>query len=234
MRLPPEIMHRMKIQIPQKAHIQETHNADPLKWYYIWGARSFYLHRLKLCLEMMASQKVGTLLDIGFASGIFLPELSKRSQALHGIDLHADLTLVNNMMQQEGLQATLVNASVTDIPYPADFFDCIVCMSVLEHVKDLPSAIDEIFRVLKPNGQAILGFPVENPLSRLIFKIAYIWHPQIELDDEHVSTHYEILQATAKRFEMIQHRQVPPLVPRDFSLYYLCDCRKRSSGPYSV
>jgi SAM-dependent methyltransferase len=45
---------------------------------------------------------------------------------------------------------------ITDIPYPEDSFDLILCSHVLGHVPDEKKAVDELYRVLKPGGQALV------------------------------------------------------------------------------
>jgi SAM-dependent methyltransferase len=50
--------------------------------------------------------------------------------------------------------------SVTDIKFEDNTFDFIICNHVLEHVPDDKKAISELFRVLKPNGIAILQVPI--------------------------------------------------------------------------
>jgi SAM-dependent methyltransferase len=45
---------------------------------------------------------------------------------------------------------------ITNIPYPENSFDLILCSHVLGHVPDEKKAVDELFRVLKPDGQALV------------------------------------------------------------------------------
>ena len=42
------------------------------------------------------------------------------------------------------------------LPYKKNFFDVIICRSVLEHILNLEIFVDEIYRVLKPGGKIIL------------------------------------------------------------------------------
>jgi len=215
----------MEIVIPRRENIHQTDVADPVKWYYIPGTRMFYLHRLKMTLAMLSHQKYERLLDIGFGSGIFLPELSRRCDQLYGIDLHDNIPLVEDMIRKEGLKATLSKASATDIPYPDNYFDCVICISVLEHIHKLPRAIRELRRVTKDDGTIVLGFPVENTLSRLILQILYLWLPNAKLDDEHVSTHHDILTETRNQLHIVKTSQFPSFIPVDYSLYYVCQCK---------
>lgn len=49
---------------------------------------------------------------------------------------------------------------ITDINFRNDYFNFIICSHVLEHVGDDRKAMSELFRVLKPDGEAILQVPI--------------------------------------------------------------------------
>ncbi len=49
-----------------------------------------------------------------------------------------------------------------NIPYPDDFFDLVVAFDVLEHIEDDITAINEIGRVMKPNGVFVFTVPAFN------------------------------------------------------------------------
>jgi len=51
------------------------------------------------------------------------------------------------------------NYDITDIDEKDDSFDMVICYHVLEHVADDRKAMQELFRILKPNGCAILQVP---------------------------------------------------------------------------
>ena len=50
---------------------------------------------------------------------------------------------------------------ITNLEFKDNSFDAIICYHVLEHVENDRKALSEIFRVLKPDGWAILQSPVE-------------------------------------------------------------------------
>ncbi|MBG9377928.1 methyltransferase domain-containing protein [Panacibacter sp. DH6] len=50
---------------------------------------------------------------------------------------------------------------LTDLQFDADNFDIIICSHVLEHVPDDAKAMQEMYRVLKPGGWAIINVPVD-------------------------------------------------------------------------
>ena len=51
-----------------------------------------------------------------------------------------------------------VHADITDIPFGEEF-DHVISIHVLEHIANDQRAIDEIFRVLKPGGRALVAVP---------------------------------------------------------------------------
>jgi SAM-dependent methyltransferase len=52
-----------------------------------------------------------------------------------------------------------VKADICNLPFPDNQYDIILCNHVLEHIPDDTKAMQEIFRVLKPEGMAILQIP---------------------------------------------------------------------------
>ncbi len=54
-----------------------------------------------------------------------------------------------------------VKADICDLPFENHSFDFILCNHVLEHIPDDKLAMQELYRVLKPGGTAILQIPQE-------------------------------------------------------------------------
>ena len=57
-----------------------------------------------------------------------------------------------------------VKADICNLPFEDNTYDYIFCNHVLEHIPDDTKAMNELFRILKPNGMAILQIPQD--LSR--------------------------------------------------------------------
>lgn len=55
-----------------------------------------------------------------------------------------------------------VKADICDLPFATNSYDFILCNHVLEHIPDDYKAMQELYRVLKPGGTAILQIPLEN------------------------------------------------------------------------
>jgi predicted SAM-dependent methyltransferase len=52
-----------------------------------------------------------------------------------------------------------VKADICDLPFKENEFDFILCNHVLEHIPDDTKAMQELYRILKPGGTAILQIP---------------------------------------------------------------------------
>ncbi len=59
-----------------------------------------------------------------------------------------------------------VKADICDLPFEDNSYDIIFCNHVLEHIPDDTKAMQELYRVLKPKGMAILQIPQD--LNRAI------------------------------------------------------------------
>ncbi len=89
----------------------------------------------------------------------FAPEIhlsNKISSLSPEIYIKADLFPTNESIKKVDLQ---------NINYKTNFFDVVICNHVLEHVPDYKKALHEIFRVLKPEGRAIIQTPYSNLLK---------------------------------------------------------------------
>jgi len=58
---------------------------------------------------------------------------------------------------------------LTDMPFGNEAFDVVICNHVLEHIEDDGKAMDEIYRVLKPGGWAILQVPISMKLEETYY-----------------------------------------------------------------
>jgi ubiquinone/menaquinone biosynthesis C-methylase UbiE len=64
--------------------------------------------------------------------------------------------------------SSLLNESVpqiasTHFPFPARQFDCVVAIDILEHLENDQPFLQELYRVLRPGGQAVVTVPNGDP-----------------------------------------------------------------------
>lgn len=218
----------MKVRLPKREHVHQTSAADPLKFYYLPIARSFYLARFADAVRLLGDD-IGRLLEVGCGSGIFLTELARHCRHLVACDAHPRLDLVGGMLRREAVRADLARIDARRLPFADSTFDAIVCMSVLEHLRDLEAPAREFERVLRPGGVAVIGVPVENALTTAILRVSYL-SLDAELDDEHVSTHRDVLRVLGQRFELEKGLSIPRGSPEAFRLYRTVRFRKPARG----
>jgi len=94
-----------------------------------------------------------SVLDAGCGGGFMAEALAKRGARVTGVDPAADaISAARSHALSEGLEIDYQVGTVEALPFADNSFDHVVCVDVLEHVEDVPRAIDEIARVLKPGG----------------------------------------------------------------------------------
>ena len=219
----------MKLSIPKKE------NLIPLKYGYIDSTIDQYYRpiqgyfmrkRLELVLFLIGDKKVERILDVGYGGGTFMPSLVKIARKVYGIDTlpKAQMEIVKKVLKKEGLGAELSVGSIFNSPYKNNFFDIIVCVSVLEHFegKELNKAVREMYRILKPGGIIIMGFPVKNPMTDFIIDHFLSFDP----NDIHPSGHKQILGAIKEEVRIEKRIHYFPFLPLDLSLYCVVRVKK--------
>jgi SAM-dependent methyltransferase len=102
------------------------------------------------------------------------------------------------------------------------FFDRVVAIHVLEHLRNLPSALAEIRRLLKPEGQLCVVIPCEggwaysfarNISTRRIFEKRFNMPYDWCIQSEHVNLPAEIFEELAQFFEITNRSYFPLVAP---------------------
>lgn len=184
----------------------------------------FMRKRLELVYSLLENKKVDTILDIGYGGGTFIPMLSKISKKVYGIDTMPYPEKVNKILKRENLKANLVVGSIFKPPYKENFFNRIVCVSVLEHFKgkQLNNVIKAMYKILKPGGYLVMGFPVKNPITDFIIESILRFKP----DEIHPSGHKQILRAIKEEVKIDKIIHYFSFAPLDFSLYCVVRVKK--------
>ena len=109
-----------------------------------------------------------------------------------------------------------------ELPFDDQSFDRAVAIHVLEHLPNLPNAIAELRRVLKPDGELIVVIPCEGGLAyalarrisaQRIFERRYGMSYDWFVRSEHINVPGEILAELAREFAIDQRSYFPLKVP---------------------
>ena len=118
----------------------------------------------------------GPVLDIGCHSGTFTEKILRKikSKKIYGIDISPRaIELAKKRIPFGNFQV----ADATNLPFKDNFFDAVFCLEVLEHVDDPKKVVDEIKRVLKISGYAILLIPTDNKLFQIVWSLWTLYYP---------------------------------------------------------
>lgn len=110
-----------------------------------------------LSLAKDAAQPVSRLLDVGSGPRVFCSLVEHHGLMYYAMDAYSS----------PGSEATrnfFVRARAESIPFKNESFDFIMCLEVLEHIFDIRGALDDMERVLRSGGHALLTIPFAQPL----------------------------------------------------------------------
>ncbi len=108
----------------------------------------------------------GEILEIGMGTGVNLP-IYRGLGAVTGIDIRMDL--LSGVFERENtLPFTVCCASAASLPFPDGSFDNVVSTLVFCSIPDVRQALEEVKRVLKPEGKLLMLEHVRGrtPVSR--------------------------------------------------------------------
>ncbi|MFX0197126.1 MAG: class I SAM-dependent methyltransferase [Candidatus Hodarchaeota archaeon] len=150
--------------LPRKT-LLKTGQFDEAHWNYRPLLGFIQRRRFKLVLKLLYENNFDRLLELGYGSGIFMPELAKYCKNLYGIDIHMQHLAVKQSLTRSNISAVLIPANALALPFHDDTFDCVVAVSTLEFIDDINSASVEIKRIIKPNGLLIAVVPGYSPIA---------------------------------------------------------------------
>ncbi len=117
------------------------------------------LRRRRLVREALAVEAGHRVLDVGCGPGFYLAELLAEvglKGAVVGVD-NSVAMLAAAARRCEGLgDARFHEGNATSLPVEDRGFDRALCVQVLEYVADVPAALAELYRVLRPGGRAVV------------------------------------------------------------------------------
>jgi SAM-dependent methyltransferase len=144
---------------------QEFHNKSS-------ALKAFYRNVLvKIKTKDPKFAKPGRILDVGCGSGLFLYKMKQEGWEVYGVE-------VNESAAKLGNEAEQLNIHVGDLVstnYQPDFFDYVRSNHSFEHIGNPHEVLNEIHRILKPDGKLFIGVPNFDSFNSRLFK-KYWWY----------------------------------------------------------
>ena len=133
-----------------------------------WDPRGTFamLHWLagaRAALIPPAARPGAVLVDMGCGAGLLAPHVAGLGYQLIGVDLTRSA-----LVQAARHGVTAVQGDVTALPVADGCADVVCAGEILEHVTDLPAALREACRVLRPGGILVIDTIAATWLARLL------------------------------------------------------------------
>lgn len=119
----------------------------------------------------------GKVLDIGCGPGAMAREIVNRGCTFWGIDPSRNMVEIGRRRFDGGERTQFCCGDAMQLPLPECAFDAVLCMGVIDGLRDRPQAIREMMRVLRPGGTLIVTFA--NFASPYSWWKKYIFYPLV-------------------------------------------------------
>ena len=137
-----------------------------------WDAK-FYspemMERLPQLVSLFQLRKGAKILDGGAGTGGIVPYLLEAigpEGSIWAVDFAEEMVKIGRKKFQKESRVIFEMASVKDLPYMDRFFDQIVCFGAFPHFEDQGKALQEMNRVLKPQGTLIIAHALSSVALR--------------------------------------------------------------------
>lgn len=138
--------------ITKKIHQSDHHHDYDSEYYRHRGGIMAECHGTNILDHLFKKYKTVTILDVGCGAGSLMRLLKKKGfNRVKGIDISPVAAKLSGGRV----------ASATKIPYKSNSFDCVIGLSVIEHLskEEGNQFLRQAFRVLKPGGFIFLLTP---------------------------------------------------------------------------
>jgi len=206
----------MKIVIPDKSFLKKTGDVDYYNWNYQFPISLIQNYRFKKIVNLLGPKRYPALLEVGTGSGVFLPELSKHCDTLYACDIHDDYEHIASLCDRYNIKDYKINKqNIEKTNYPDNAFDVIIAVSVLEFVKNLQGAIDEIKRIMKPDGVFITICPMESSLLDSVLS----FYTRKKPSEEFGNSRLMVKRKLEENFKVIDMGYMLPFIGKWFPVY---------------
>jgi ubiquinone/menaquinone biosynthesis C-methylase UbiE len=97
------------------------------------------------------------ILEVAPGPGYFAVELARRGYRVTGLDISRTMVqIATDHARQSGTTVDFRHGDAADLPFAADGFDLIVCQAAFKNFLRPVKVLDEMHRVLRPGGTAVI------------------------------------------------------------------------------
>ncbi|MBF0501988.1 MAG: class I SAM-dependent methyltransferase [Candidatus Riflebacteria bacterium] len=196
----------------------QEYQARSKKWFYEQNRIAIWVHNAgHRAVRSLSRGNYRRVLDLGCGDGAHYP-YHEHPESSVGIDID-DLSLASLRVKYPTYPA--IRADATALPFCSSSFDCVLSVYNMEHILLLEHALDEIERVLVPDGDFIVSVPAEGgwlwdmgrrSLSEPAHShLGFDYQRAILID--HVNCIWQIDRALRRRFRIVRRLRFPLPIP---------------------
>lgn len=189
-------------------------------WHEVLPNRYSVIERFNHGYAARSAINAGRTLEIGAGLGEHLAFEPRQDEDYWAVELRDEMAQA--IKSRYPRVHTIVGDCQERLAVADRSFDRALAIHVLEHLRDLPSAVGELHRVLKDDGRLVAVIPCEGGLAyglarrisaqRIFerrYKVSYDWF----IKSEHINVPSEIIAELAEHFEVLERRFFPLRVP---------------------
>jgi SAM-dependent methyltransferase len=208
-------------QLPESSdEEQRVRDAFIRRWHEILPRRGRIVERFNHDYPLRGPVPKGRTLDIGAGLGEHVRFEDLTRQEYYALELRPEMAAV--IEERYPQIQTIVADCQRHLPFRDGFFDRILAIHVLEHLPDLPRALDEISRVLAPRGRFVVVIPCEGGLvywlarrttAQRVFEREFGRAYTRVIRGEHLNVPWEVTTELRKRFRVVHSQYFPLRIP---------------------
>jgi SAM-dependent methyltransferase len=209
-------------QLPQLTPEQVAIRDDYMKYFYseVYTARFGLIQRFNHTYAARSFTPGVRTLDIGAGLGEHLDFEDGRAGEYVALELREQMAA--EIAKRHPYVTTITGDVESGLEYEPGRFDRILAIHVLEHLPNLPAALQELHRLLRPGGVLSVVLPCEGGTiytlgrrvtTQRLFKKRYGMSFDWCIKSEHVNTLPEVVQELDRRFTRDHTTWFPSRLP---------------------
>lgn len=136
--------------------------------YAEWNGVTYHFQvRRERVLELLPTA-LGDVLDVGCGPGVMVEAVLERGGNFQGVDISPEMVKEAEEKFGHFPNVHFVVGNVEAIDFADASFDQVICMAVVEYLEAPCQMLEEISRVLRPNGLALITVPKKRHIDRVM------------------------------------------------------------------
>ncbi len=115
----------------------------------------FMTNQNRMIFDIINVPTINNILEIGIGRGRLSGKVKNLGKDIIGIDINLEFV---KYCKKRHKAIDFLNANVVFLPFYNHSFDCVLCIETFMHLPEPQKSLQEMDRVLRPNGYLILNF----------------------------------------------------------------------------